>query len=401
VPRMRRLLLLTSAIVCFDTLFFTALTPLLPHYAHALALGKAGAGVLAAAYPAGTLLGALPSGMVAARLGVKPTVLVGLTCVATCTILFGVATRAWELDAARFAQGIASSFSWTGALAWLVAGTPAGARGRTIGRAFAAATVGALFGPVLGAVASQAGVRPTFAAVGAASLGLAVWAAATPAQRPDTVQPLSMLLRAFRDRRVLLGFWFVVLPALLFGTLGVLAPLRLSRLGVGPVAIGATFLVTAAAETVVNLVVGRASDRHGPLRPLLLGLGGSLVVAALLPWPTSGALLALLVVAAGTAFGSFFTPGMTMLSHAGERLGLDYGYTFALVNLAWAPGQTAGAAGGGAVAHATADALPYLVLAGACALTLFAVWSRRGSTGSTTSSATRSSASWSGTTAGD
>ena len=90
----RRLLLLTSAIVCFDTLFFTALTPLLPHFAHGLGLGKAGAGVLTAAYPAGTLLGALPSGMVAARVGVKPTVLVGLTCVATCTILFGVATRA-------------------------------------------------------------------------------------------------------------------------------------------------------------------------------------------------------------------------------------------------------------------------------------------------------------------
>ena len=30
--------------VFFDTLFFVALTPLLPHYAHALALGKGGAG---------------------------------------------------------------------------------------------------------------------------------------------------------------------------------------------------------------------------------------------------------------------------------------------------------------------------------------------------------------------
>ena len=49
---MRRLLLLTSAVVFVDTLFFAALTPLLPHYAHALHLGKAGAGVLAAAYPA-------------------------------------------------------------------------------------------------------------------------------------------------------------------------------------------------------------------------------------------------------------------------------------------------------------------------------------------------------------
>ena len=46
---MRRLLFLTGAIIFVDTLFFAALTPLLPHYADTLGLGKTGAGVLAAA----------------------------------------------------------------------------------------------------------------------------------------------------------------------------------------------------------------------------------------------------------------------------------------------------------------------------------------------------------------
>jgi MFS family permease len=390
---MRRLLFLTSGIVFFDTLFFTALTPLLPHFAETLGLGKTGAGVLAAAYPAGCLIGSLPSGVVASRVGVKPTVLVGLTCVATCTILFGIATTPWELDAARFAQGLASAFSWTGALAWLVAGTPASRRGTTIGGAFAAATGGALFGPVLGAVASQAGVRATFVVVGAASLGLAAWAALTPAERPERPQPLSALMRAFRGRDLQLGFWFVMLPALLFGTLSVLAPLRMSALGLGPVAIGGAFLVAAATETVNNLVVGRASDRHGPLLPLRIGLVASTVVAVLLPWPDRGALLAVLVVLAGLAFGTFFTPGMTLLSHAGERVGLAYGYTFALVNLAWAPGQTLGAAGGGALAHATSDAVPYLLLATVCALTLAGLWRPRTSTVWTPQSAPASSGS--------
>jgi hypothetical protein len=54
----RRVLFLTSAIVLVDTLFFAALTPLLPHYAHTLGLGKAGAGVLTACYPLGALAGA-------------------------------------------------------------------------------------------------------------------------------------------------------------------------------------------------------------------------------------------------------------------------------------------------------------------------------------------------------
>ena len=52
-PRVRALLLLVCALVLVDTIFFTALTPLLPHYAHAAGLSKAGAGLLVAAYPLG------------------------------------------------------------------------------------------------------------------------------------------------------------------------------------------------------------------------------------------------------------------------------------------------------------------------------------------------------------
>src|SRR5882762_5249448 len=154
----RRLLFLTGAVVFVDTLFFAALTPLLPHYAASLGLGKSGAGVLSAAYPAGAFLGAIPSALVAGRVGVKPTAIIGLILVGTCTVLFGIADQAWLLDLARFAQGLASAFSWTGALGWLVAAAPPGRRGRLIGNAFAMAVAGALFGPVMGGVASLAGI---------------------------------------------------------------------------------------------------------------------------------------------------------------------------------------------------------------------------------------------------
>jgi MFS family permease len=397
----RRILLLTSAIVLFDTLFFAALTPLLPHYAATLDLSKAQAGVLAAAYPAGALVGAVPSGVVAARAGVKPTVLVGLLVVAACTIAFGVVDRAWELDLARFAQGLASSFSWTGALAWLVAAAPPGRRGALIGQAFAAAVAGSLFGPVLGGIASVAGTGWTFGAVGLVELALAGWALATHAERPEQGQGVRVLLRAVRDRPVLGGIWFVVLPALLFGTLGVLAPLRLSRLGFGAVAIGASFLCAAAFEAINNAVLGRVVDRRGTLPPLLAGVAASTIVAAVLPWPDTAWLLAALVVVGGIAFGSFYTPGMTRLTHLSEERGLDYGYTFALVSLAWAPGQTLGAAGSAALAQVTADAVPYLVLSGVCALTLAAVWRFHGSTSWTTRSARASSDSSLRTTAAD
>jgi MFS family permease len=389
----RRLLFLTGAVVFVDTLFFAALTPLLPHYAESLGLGKTGAGVLSAAYPAGAFLGAIPSGLVAGRLGVKPTTIVGLTLVATCTILFGVADQAWQLDLARFAQGLASAFSWTGAIGWLVAGAPAGRRGRLIGNAFAAAVFGALFGPVIGGIASIAGSGWTFGAVGAGSFGLVAWAALTPGEAGHEPQSPVHLMRALGDRRILAAAWFVVLPALLFGVVAVLAPLRLAQLGFGAVAIGAVFLCSAAFEGVNNVLLGRVSDRHGPLPPIFAGLVASIVVASLLPWPGNRFLLAVLVVAAGLSFGTFFTPGMTLLSNLAEQRGLRFGYASALVNLAWAPGQTLGAAGGGALAHATRDAVPYLVLAVICAFTLVALWRSHASIGLTTPSVPESSSS--------
>src|SRR4051812_49873162 len=132
--------------------------------------------------------------MVAARFGVKPTVLIGMSCVALTTALFGFAQEAWQLDLVRFVQGLASAFSWTGALAWLVAAAPPGRRGALIGDAFAAAVGGALFGPVLGGVASIAGAAWTFGSVGTASLVLVAFAASTTAPEPAEIQPFADFL---------------------------------------------------------------------------------------------------------------------------------------------------------------------------------------------------------------
>src|SRR5690349_5800813 len=284
-------------------MFFAALTPLLPHYVHELHLGKAGAGVLQAMYPAGALLAGIPSGMLAARVGVKPTVLVGLSLLALTTVAFGLADSVWALDLARFLQGISSAFSWTGALAWLVAAAPAGRRGRLIGSAFGAAIAGAMFGPVLGAVASFTGTGPAFAAVAAVAVLLGAGAFATPAVSPQTPQPIRMLLEAItRDRRIQTGVWLCLLPALCFGTLSVLAPLRLSDLGWGAAAVGAVYLVSAGLEAAWAPVLGRISDRQGRLRPLVAALATSALVAALLPWPRNAWLLAVVIVAAGFAF---------------------------------------------------------------------------------------------------
>ena len=170
-----------------------------------------------------------------------------------------------------------------------------------------------------------------------------------------------------------IAIWLCLLPALLFGALSVLAPLRMSHLGWSAAAIGATFFVSAGFEAAWAPVLGRVSDRYGRLLPLRMALLASGIGVALLPWPERAWLLAAAVVWAGFAFGNFWTPAMSMVTDEAEHVGLDYGYAFALVSIAWAPGQAVGAAIGGAIASATTDAVPYLALALLCFLTFAAV----------------------------
>jgi MFS family permease len=372
----RRLLLVLSAIVFVDTTFYAVVAPLLPHYADELDLSKASAGILLAAYPAGTLVGALPSGMLAVRFGPKHTVLAGLALLGVSSVGFAFASSAVVLDLARFVQGIGGACSWAGGLAWLVSEAPAARRGELIGTALGAAIGGALLGPALGAAAAALGTRPVFGAV--AGIALALGLAATQCQGGRAASTAGTTLRrTVAVPRVRIGMWLVALPGLGFGVLDVLVPLRLDDLGVAQAGVAATFLVAAAIEGAVSPVVGRVADRRGSLLPIRAGLLGAMVLVLVVPIPTVALLCAGLLVASTAAFGAFWAPAMALLSEAAENVGADQGLAFGLVNLAWALGMVGGAAGGGALAKATSDTTPYVVLSVLCAGTLVGLTRRR------------------------
>ena len=257
---MRRLFLLVAAVVLVDTMFFAAVAPLLPHYADEFELSKTGAGVLAGAYPAGTFAGALPSGWLAARWGVKPTLLLGLTLLGVSSLFFAFAESIVLLDAARFVQGVGGACMWAAGMAWLVSATPAERRGELIGSALAAAIVGVLLGPVLGGAATVLSPEAVFSAVAVVAATLAAWAWTIPGVPPEPGPGLGGLGRALRRPAVLAGFWLFTLPAIFAGVIEVLAPLRLDDLGASGAAIGAIFLATAAVEAALSPVAGRASS---------------------------------------------------------------------------------------------------------------------------------------------
>lgn len=374
---MRRLLLLVGAIVFVDLMFYAAITPLLPWYADRFGLGKTGAGVLEGAYAIGTLLGALPSGWLATRVGSRRTVLIGLAMMSVASVGFAFGRSVELLDAMRFLQGVGGACTWAGGFGWVLGVTPVDERGATIGKAMSAALVGVLLGPVLGAVARAVGPEGPFAAVAALGVVLAVAAlriSVPAAVAASDVEVADRPLRtALADAPIRLAMLLVTIPALVFGTIGVLVPLALDRLGATSVAIAATFVVAAGIEAVAQVVVGRVADRHGRLWPIRVCLASALVSVLLLPLPEAAWLLAVVTALASVLTGVLNTPAMALLSDGVEAAGLEQGFGFALVNLVWAGGQVLGSVAGGALAGATSDAVAYVALAVVCAATLWRV----------------------------
>jgi MFS family permease len=368
---MRRVLWLVAAVVLVDTMFFAAVSPLLPHYEEELGLSKTAAGVLAAAYPAGTLLGTVPAGWITLRLGVKAAVLSGLALLGASSLTFAFADHVAVLDAARLVQGIGGAFMWAGGLAWLMAASPPERRGELIGSALAAAIVGVLLGPVIGGAATVLSPEVVFSCVSVLAAALAAWAWSVPGMAPQPVGGMRAVLGSLRRRSVLAGFWLFCLPALFAGVLDVLVPLRLDELGASGVTVGAAFFVAAACEAVLSPFAGRLSDRRGRLAPIRVGLVGTIAMAILLPLPDAVGLVAAALVVTVLALGMFWAPAAALLADASEEAGLNQGLAFAISNLGWGLGHLVGGGGGAALADATADALPYALLALTCAATLW------------------------------
>ncbi len=354
----RRLLLLVGVIVLVDTMLYAALAPLLPALEDEFRLAKSEAGILVAAYPAGTLLGALPGGWLASRYGPRATVIAGLIVMTAAGAVFALAGSVAILDLARFAQGIGGALTWTAGLAWLGMAVPRERRGEAIGVAIGAAVFGAQFGPVVGVAAETIGRAPAF--LGVAALGLLLAAGARTQPRPVAPGDVSTPARALlRDRAFLAAAWLTFAPSLAFGAEEVLVPLRLDDLGASALVIGAIFLVAALTEAVASPLAGRYADRRGTLPIVRAATLSGGVVIALFWMPGRVLVLALLVVAFAVVAGMLMTPSGKLVSLRSEALGVDQAWAFAYNNVGWSAGMGLGAAAGGALGQLAGDWLPY------------------------------------------
>jgi MFS family permease len=368
----RRLLLLVCVVIFVETMLYSALVPLLPHYKDEFGLSKSAAGLLVAAYAAGALAAALPGGIAAARYGPRRALLIGIALMGVASLGFGFAGDAWTLGIARFAQGVGGSLAWAGALTWLIAASPVNRRGEMLGTAIGSAIFGALLGPAVGALADHVGPREVFVGLAGLTIVLGVLTLRTPGAAAEPPRR-GAISRALRNVEIRQALWLMSVPALVFGVVGVLIPLKLDQAGWTATAIAIAWVASAAIEMVLAPLVGRVSDRRGRLLPLRVALMGAIAVLVGFAFANRPAVIVPILVASGITFGAFWAPAMALLSDAADRIGLAQGLAFGLMNVAWGAGNALGPAIGGAIADAAGDAVPFLIMATFCLATLLSL----------------------------
>ena len=360
---MRRVLLIACAAIFIDVAFFAAVTPLIPGYRDDLGISETAAGMLAGSYAAGTLVFAIPGGIISARIGPRLTMIAGLTGMGLSSLSFGLADTIGWLDVSRFVQGASGSMLWAGAVSWVVVTAPDDRRGVLLGTVISAAVIGELLGAPLGALASHVGTEYVFGAVSVVAVCLIMIAAFTPQRGEVERQEPRESIRILRNSPVPQMAVLIAAPALVFGAITILAPLRFDELGAGPTVIAIAFASGSAVEAILGPLVGRYSDRAGRLAPFLIGLTVSIVaVLAIGLFETLAFIFGALVMAAVGA-GLSFTPATTLLTESASDNGMNQGFAAGISNVAWGGGQMVGSVGGGLLADMTGFLLPSVLVA--------------------------------------
>ncbi|MBO0686239.1 MAG: MFS transporter, partial [Candidatus Dormibacteraeota bacterium] len=166
---------LLGVLLAFEQVMYAALTPVLPLYAREFSASKTAIGLLAAAYPAGTVVGSLLGGWIATRTGVRRMTIAGLLIFTAAIAPFGFGSSIAVIGGLRFIQGVASGWIWIAGLAWVIAIAPRPRRGEVLGSVLAWSIYGTLAGTVIGTLADAIGTEIVFACVGILALGLTAW----------------------------------------------------------------------------------------------------------------------------------------------------------------------------------------------------------------------------------
>jgi predicted MFS family arabinose efflux permease len=356
---------------CFATegALYSAVTPLLPLLTRTVPLTALQAGVLLAGYSGGLVMGSVLCVPILKRYNARGVALLSLLTLAATTAVFGCASTAEVLSAARLGQGVAAGCMWTACLSWLLALWPAERRGEAMGIAVGPAVVGTVAGPAIGSVAVTVGVTVPYAGVAALCVCAAVALRLMPS--PSRAGDQGPTVSGHSSRRhvtlATLGAATAGVAGIVAGLVNLVSPLVLLRLGASDYVTSAVFLAAAIITALTAKVVGVVVDRFRGDRVAAVTL---VLTCALLPVLGAGVGIVCAAVAATILLlvnMQCYIAAATTLTRWGEAAGWSMGLCTALIACVWGIGETLGAV----IAGAAVESIGFLWTTSVGALLVF------------------------------
>jgi MFS family permease len=334
-----------------------AVTPVVALVAAQLGAGLDTAALVVALVGVGQILGDVPAGALAARVGDRRAMIVaaGVACVALATC--ALAPTLPVLGAGVLVMGAASAVFHLARQAYLTEVVPVVNRARALSTLGGVARIGVFLGPFLGAgVLHVAGLRSVFwLAVGTSVAAALVVGLAgdveDPRSAPRGRPAVSTASLVRRHARLLATLGLaVVLVGAVRATRQVVLPLWSEHLGLEPATTSLVFGISGAVYMLPFYPAGKVMDRYGRLWvavPSMVVLGGA--IAAL---PLTSTVGGLTVVAMVMGFGNGIGSGILM------TLGADVAPAVGRAQFlgVWRVFQDSGAAAGPLVVSAVAAA---------------------------------------------
>jgi MFS family permease len=310
-------LVVLSGSVLVDMIGFGIVLPLLPFYAESMGATPLHVTLVIASFSAMQLAAAPIWGRVSDRRGRRPLLVAGLFASAISYLIFGLADSLVLLLVSRVTAGAAGG-TISVAQAYVADRTTADERARGMGLIGAAAGLGVMLGPMIGAVFSRWGLgAPGFvaAALCAANGVAAIFllpesrprAGAEPPGEAATLRGWVGAMARF-PLSLLLGVYFLAISSFTAMT-AVLALYLERRFGLGAGAMGVVFSLAGGVTVVVRgVLLGPLVRRLGEAGTVRLGtvlLATSLLGIPFLPHPYwLGVVVPLWALATGTLFPS-------------------------------------------------------------------------------------------------
>ncbi len=356
-----------------ETLFYTALAPLLTTLDNELSFAHEQAGLLVAGYAIGYWLGAYPAYRLAARYGPRATATLGVLMVALATFGFAAGETFALLMTARVLVGVGSVVAYTGLLS--AAGAIAGQenRGMAIGTVYSGSAAGSAVGPLVGTLAVEFGRGTVFTAVAIGQAIVGGLLSRLPTTPNTEHAPMRVMRGYLRSPQVRVGLWITSVPGFALGVLTLSGTYLLDELGAGSAIIAIAFSGMAVINVFVAPRVGKASDRIGRRKPLMLSLIVSTFAILIMVAAAFEVSTVVLIAIAGAFMLTIAGPGLALIGDGIAHEGGDPAHATFLMNMCWGPATALGAISAGLVHGAASAEISLLMLAAVAALSLVLV----------------------------